>query len=162
MTHTLLLKVGELLKSPVGTNFTVSFSGPVEMEFLTTLSDISGKVELMRIDNGINAKVSDLNIDVQYECKNCLKKFPGKISFPHSERQFLLDAPKSDDPFDIYLVDKKKHQIDLTEMLRQEIILHFSQTPVCSKSCKIQWQDQDLPKDPVENKPLAILKELLT
>lgn len=163
MFQTLIFNVSELLTQPTGTTQNFSFSGPVVLENIIVGSDISGNLELMRIENGVNAKALKIKLQVEYNCVNCLKKFLRELNFDFAERQFYLEPPKNDDPFDTYLINKKSHTIDLGEMLRQEIILHFLDIPVCSKSCKIGWKDRDLSEDYLRqtHKPLAILKDLI-
>jgi uncharacterized protein len=71
------------------------------------------------------------------------------------------------------LIDKNKLEIDLTEALRQEIILHFPVVQVCSTRCKglcpycgkdrnkESCDCKDTQEDGQMTKPLANLKSLL-
>lgn len=155
----LQFEISSLLDSGTGKREIYSFKAPIKFE--NAKSDIIGKVEIMKIDDGVNVKVTDCEIGMRFECKKCLKKFTGKIKIPFAERQFLLENPeKTEDPNDLYLINKKNLTIDLSEMMRQEIILHFPVVPVCSKSCEGLWKYYKQ-NEPEENKPLAILKDLI-
>lgn len=132
----LKFNVGSLIESTTGVRDLYSFEGPVSFDGIDTKSIIKGKLELMRIDEGVNVKVSDMEIKLGFCCSKCLKNYIQKILVEMAERQFLLEEPfKIDDPADLFLIDRKSLTIDLTESLRQEIILHFPSIPVCSKSC---------------------------
>ena len=102
------------------------------------------------------------------------KPISPKVNLKSFEKQFLLHKPEIiDDLNDIYLVETKNMTIDLTEALRQEIILHFPVVRVCSIHCKgicpkcgINLNEKTckckVKKDvESENKPLAELKKLL-
>lgn len=164
--------VAALLTAPTGTRELYSFKGPVVFEDIKTSSEIEGKIEIMRLDDGVNAKVTGVTIKMAFKCTKCLKNFVQEILITMAERQFLLDKPAIiDDPSDLFLIDRKNLDIDLTEVLRQEIILHFPLVPVCSKSClgicpicgkgrnqaKCGCKDQQTLQ---ENKPLSDLKKL--
>lgn len=175
MKNSLTFKISELLEKPIGTSQIYSFDLPVSFEDFNVKNNIEGKVEIMRIENGLNASTTELELTVQFTCVRCLKKFTQNIEIPHAERQFYFTAPKASDldPFDVYLVDQKKMEIDLSEMLRQEIILHFPVDQVCSSSCKglcvacgvnknlKKCKCEIIERPSLENKPLKALKDLL-
>ena len=132
----LKFNVGSLIESTTGVRDLYSFEGPVLFEGIDTKSIIKGKLEMMRIYEGVNVKVTNVEIKVGFRCCKCLKDYIQKIIIKMAERQFLLEEPfKIDDPAELFLIDRKALAIDLTESLRQEIILHFPPIPVCSKSC---------------------------
>jgi len=173
-TKTLTLKVASLVDQTIGTNETYSFEGPAKLEGVEANSDIKGRVEIMRIDEGVNVVVKDTEISVKLNCEKCLKPITPKIKLDNFEKQFLLQKPNEiDDPNDTYLVETKNMTIDLTEALRQEIILHFPVVRVCSIHCKgicpkcgldlnKKTCDCKVEKDvEPDNKPLAALKSLL-
>ena len=72
------------------------------------------------------------------------------------------------DQEDVFLINKKDMTVDLSEVLRQEILLHFPLIPVCSKSCKglcpkcgidLNKKTCECKKETTADKPLAILKQ---
>lgn len=172
MSTQLIFNISQLIDQSTGTRETYSFEIPLAFEGFTTKSDTSGKADIMRMDEGFNAKLDEVEVDIQFECERCLKKFTKNIAITMAERQFLFKSPeKIDDPNDLYLVNNKDSTIDLSELLRQEIILHFPLIPVCSKSCKgicpicgKNRNKESCKCEPLEieevNKPLAALKDL--
>lgn len=171
MNKTLIFDVSPLLDATTGTNERFSFEGPPEFEGIPAKSSVKGKVEIMRIDEGVNARAEDIELKVEFKCSKCLKKFSQTVTVPVANRIFLLEPPKKiEDPNELFLIDKKKRKIDLTEGLRQEIILHFPLIPVCSMGCKgicaVCGSDKNKkdcrcqPEDTETHKPLSALKDL--
>lgn len=182
--NTLSFDISHLLAKASGATDTYSFDGPAEFEEIKLLSNVKGRVEIMRINSstegeddhidGFNVELMDFECDVELECKKCLKEFKKKISIGKTDRIFFLGKPRrSDDPNDLFMVDKKKLKLDISEMLRQEIILHFPLISVCLNGCKgvcpVCGKDKNATdcdcKTETEsvdtgNKPLAILKQL--
>lgn len=160
MQPTLSFDISHLVDKPTGTREVYTFAGPAELEDLTLKSSISGELEIMRVEDGVNARAKDLEVKVDQECGRCLKHFQQKLRIPHAERIFLIDKPrKVEDINDLFLIDKKHLKIDVSEMFRQEIVLHLPINPVCLTGCVFkspQNEDQD-----IENKPLKALKELI-
>lgn len=174
MTDTLKFKISHLLDKPIGESETYKFKGPAKFEDFKAKSDISGKVEIMKIKNGFNIVVYNAEIEVQCECEKCLKPIIETIETEKFERQFYINEPSiAQDPADLFMVETKHMTIDLKEALRQEIILHFPPNLVCSTSCKgicpKCWKDRNTEKcnckigleDIDQTKPLAALKKLL-
>ena len=148
-----------------------SHDSEAELEGLTLKTPIKGKFTLMNLDDAISVQFEDINLSVEMECERCLKAYSEKIKIPSADRIFELEAPVDiEDPNDIFLIDRKTFEIDLTEPLRQEIILHFPAIPVCSSGCqgicplcgtnrnskKCDCQEEKAE----EHKPLAALKDL--
>ncbi|MFH1534017.1 MAG: DUF177 domain-containing protein [Nitrospirota bacterium] len=173
---TLTFSVASLIEQTTGTSERYTFEGPAKFDDIDVKSDIKGTVEFMRIDEGFNVSVENTEIKVGLICEKCLKSITPIIKINHIERQFLLHKPeKPDDPNDLYLVDTKHLKIDLSEALRQEIILHFPVVKVCSTGCqgicpkcgtdlnKKKCKCRIEKEDNTGEKPLAAaLKKLLT
>jgi len=103
----------------------------------TLTAPLIGDLLMIKMKEEISVIVSDFNTSVELKCTKCLKEFDLNIEIPSMERSFLLDPPTfSEDPFDLFYIDKKSMTIDLSDMLRQEIILHFPFIPVCSSRGK--------------------------
>lgn len=176
MENTLVFDISQMTNLNVGDKETYSFEAPLTFDAFTAKSSVTGKAEIMRIEDGFNTRLLDLEVSVEFECDLCLKKFDQKIAIKSAERIFLFKTPeKIDDTNDLYLINSKEMTIDVTELLRQEIILHFPLIPVCSKSCKgicpvcgkdrnktaCKCQPEKEVEAAMENKPLAGLKDLL-
>ncbi len=171
---TLTFNIANVLHGQIGSTDNFPFSGSVNFEGIITKSDISGELEIMKIDEGVNVLASNLYIDIQLECLRCLGKYSYPINIEEIDSKFLRNLPDLiEDPSDIHLIDKKHQKIDLTELFRQEIILHFPTNSVCSSSCggicsqcginmnKKNCNCQDQESQLTEHKPLSALKKLL-
>jgi len=125
------------MEKPMATSESYTFDAEAEFEDIKAISNVTGKVSVMKIDKGFNVITSNVDIKVAFECERCLRDFTKEIHVPAAERQFYFTAPENiEDPADIFLIDKKRQKIDLTDMLRQEIALHFPVIQVCSDGCK--------------------------
>jgi uncharacterized protein len=100
--------------------------------------NFTGKLTFIRLKDEISALLNKAQITVKFTCTRCLKTFEKTILIPEAEREFFLNKPEfaSDDLDDLFYIDRKPMLIDLSEMIRQEIILHFPLIPVCSNGCK--------------------------
>jgi uncharacterized protein len=172
MNKFLVFDVSKLIDQSTGTRDEYSFEGPVKFAEMTLKAPIQGKVEIMRIDEGVNVRVTNLETKAQFTCDRCLESYTQPILVKSAERIFYEKTPsKIEDINDLYLMDKKHWKIDISEMLRQEIMLHFPANLVCSSGCKglcsICGKDKNKGKckckkvEIGEYKPLAKLKELL-
>ena len=172
MNQTLIFDVSSLFNKGIGTSIKYSFDGPADFEGLKLNSNLKGELEIMRIEDGVNCKILNVDSSIELTCDCCLKKFNQDFHINEDERQYYFNQPKIiDDPNDVFLVNIKRQDIDLTEPLRQEIILHFPGLPVCFKSCKGICPICGIDKNnkncncqeelPEENKPLSALKSLI-
>jgi len=105
---------------------------------IKVISPLTIRITLMRIKEGIHVSIESLNCIVEFKCARCLQAAKREIELTDLERIFYFKASSADssDPFDIFLVDMKNAEIDIYEMIRTEILLHFPETTVCSTHCK--------------------------
>lgn len=170
----LVFDISELLDASTGTSIGYSIKGEFAFEELSGPIPVASKVEIMRIEKGFNVRLRNFMADIVMKCGKCLTPFNVPISIDGTERQFYLEMPeKIEDPLEIFPVDTKNQKIDISDMLRQEIILHLPLIPVCSDSCKgicptcgqnLNEKQCDCPHEEEpegEHKPLAKLKDLL-
>ena len=98
---------------------------------------ILSELMIVRMKDGVMAVFSDFSTKIELTCSKCLDKYLEEIQVDSFERQFEQEMPRTDyDPLETFLINQKDTTIDLTESLRQEIILHFPMIPVCSESCQ--------------------------
>lgn len=169
----LIFSISAILNCPMGNSEVYSFDVPLDLEHVDKKGNVTGKIEIMRIEDALNVVAKNLELTLKARCGKCLKEFTQKVKVPLAERQFDINKPeKIDDENDVYLINMKNYTIDVTEMLRQEIILHFPPVSVCSSGCKglcsYCGKNKNLAKcacsEPIEEnleqiKPLAVLKE---
>lgn len=100
-------------------------------------SEIETDVVFMKMKEGIGVSLEAFTCTLHTRCIRCLKEISIPVRIPHTDRTFFFHPPKDmEDVYDIYTVDVKHMKINLHELFRQEILLHFKAFPVCSASCK--------------------------
>ena len=171
---TLTFKIAKLWSQPEGSTEKHDIDVKVDFnpEDVNAKSNLKAELLLIKLKNEISAIFRDLELDVEQTCSKCAKKFNTTINIESAERQFVAVEPtRFDDPTDVYMIDIDDFTIDLSELVRQEIILHFAPFPVCSESCKGLCQhcgkDKNIGNckckdtDPTQHKPFANLKDLI-
>ncbi|MBI4975321.1 DUF177 domain-containing protein [Candidatus Peregrinibacteria bacterium] len=171
-----IFNIASVIEAPIGSNENYSFEITPAFKDIALDGQISGKIQIMRIEGGVNVLAENIHVKAKVLCDKCLKKISVPMEIKSAERQFYFETPsESRDAYDIFFIDKKSLSIDIGEMLRQEIILHFPVNSVCSSRClglcpycgknrnsvvcKCE-EKESLPKN-IENKPLAVLKKLI-
>lgn len=149
---------------------TYSFEGAAEFKDFKTCSNFVGRIEIMKLDDCLNVYINEGKVKIRFICEKCLKPIEKTIDFSKTERQFYIKPPRIvEDLNDLYLVDTERWEIDISEMVRQEIILHFPLNLVCSTHCKglcpVCGKDLNKVKCSCKiidqsEKPLSILKEI--
>lgn len=134
------LRISNFISQEIGYKEENDIQTHIPIDDLTFSSPIKTHVILMRLKEGISVKMEDMETNVDMNCARCLEKFSCKIKIPYAERTYYIEKPtyydqEADQP-EIFMVDLKQNEIDLTEMIRQEILLHFPTYRVCFKSCK--------------------------
>jgi len=174
----LIYKIAKLWGKPEGSTEKYDIDEKIEYPDdpdLQFTGNFTGKLTFIRLKDEISALLNDAEIDVKFTCTHCLKTFEQTIEIPEAEREFFLDEPDftSDDLADLFFIDKKPMIINLNEMVRQEIILHFPLIPVCSKSCKglcpvcgkdrntVKCKCEIVREEPDTHKPFRDLKKLI-
>ena len=102
------------------------------------VSNITCSVQFLKLPHEINVSLKDLHVSAQCVCSRCLKEFIYDIDIPSVEREFIIDLPASDliPGEDVFYIDATTNKIDLFDMIREEILLHFPVIPICSLRCK--------------------------
>jgi uncharacterized metal-binding protein YceD (DUF177 family) len=169
-----VFEIGDLVREEQGTIIRFDFDEENTLEFdegQKPKSNISAKVALMKVQDGIHVLFEDIQLSLEFNCMKCGLVHEQKIVIPQAERVYYFKKQKEDaDSVDFFYVDTKSLTIDISDFLRQEIILHFPTISVCSKSCKglcskcgtnLNKKTCKCPKDTEREKPLAGLKKLI-
>jgi uncharacterized protein len=172
--HPLILKIAQLWTSAEGT--VVKHDLDAKLDFdpreINALSNFTGELMLIKLKDEISVIITNASVSVGFSCTKCFKEFVTDVSISAAEREFYAKTPpEADDPSDIFLIAMKDLTIDLSEMIRQEIILHFPFIAVCSTGCKGLCQhcgkDRNIrpcsckAEDPDLHKPFRDIKKLL-
>jgi uncharacterized protein len=126
-------KLARLLEEPVGSK--VSFDIDEAQQRLAEdlyVDFIQGTVEFTRTNRGIFGR-GQLRSQVQLECARCLRTFSQPLDF-YFEAQFGLPPAKPQgEP--LFLIGMNGI-LDLTEALREQILLELPMRPLCRPDCR--------------------------
>jgi uncharacterized protein len=174
LSNNLIFKISRLWTSPEGTIERVEIDAETgfDPKEIPAASHLEGELMFAKLKEEISVMAPELRIKIHFICNKCLKKFIGQVTVLDAERRFLAKKPKKfEDLQDTFLIDMKDLTVDLNEMLRQEIILHFPLVPVCSIRCKglcaVCGKDRNKQpckceqEDPGTQQPFKNLKKLL-
>jgi uncharacterized protein len=170
----MIFNVAQLMKSQVGASFEAAIDEEdVELdEDLKLIGPLSGHVRMRRVNQGllINGWV---DLTVQLECTRCLRELEQPMHVTFEERYYptvdmVTGAPlPSIDEDEVFPIDEH-HQVDLTEPVRQHVLLDIPMVTLCKEDCAglCSQCGHDLNLGPCECKPevdarLSILNKLL-
>jgi len=173
----MLVDVSELLVQNIGASESLSFNEKFHFIEFVSKSNLKFEIELFRIEEGIAVLFSNVELKVEHNCDKCISKVTQDLHIDKFESIFYTQKPSSiDDPFDMHMIDLKNKEIDLSEPLRQEIILSAPILLLCKEKCKGLCsscgqnmnistcnckKNLDNTYDKEQNKPFSNLKELL-
>ncbi len=173
--NSLRIHIGKLWNSGEGTVEKFSLDVPVVFEDpeLKAKSNFSADLMLIKLKEEISVVVSDGRITLDSVCEKCLGRFDNLIEIREAEREFMGNRKAAKPvPGESFFIDFTDMSIDLKEMIRQEIFLHFPLISVCSKSCKgicpVCGQNRNKKKcdcrveEAQINKPFKDLKKLMS
>jgi len=124
--------VAQLLKEEIGSEREYEVKGESEEGY-----PVRGKVKLLKTDKSILVK-GDIETKVKLVCSRCLETFELPLSF-HIEEEFFPKVDINTGEFiykgEEFFIDEA-NILDLSEVIRQYIILSIPLSPVCSESCK--------------------------
>lgn len=132
------IKIGTIWNDARGSSFKDTIESESHLSADINLkSPITANLMMVKVKDGVIALINDLEVDIGFTCNKCNESFIKKIKIESFERQFHSHPlAKDEDSLEIFQISMKDLSIDLTEALRQEIILHFPMIPVCSEHCK--------------------------
>lgn len=135
----LTFDISDIYRKDVGESreFHLEVSEDFDPKDFTLTSGITTDVILMKTEEAISVQLENFTYKVNTTCCRCLETFEQEIMIPHASRDFLFLRPKDiADVEDVYTADLKRMEVDLHNMFRQEILLHFDAFPVCSPLCR--------------------------
>lgn len=134
---------------------------------------VEGRVNLIRTESGILAR-GEAEATLVAECRRCLEPFEVDVRFTFEEEyvpsiDIETGATLPVSPENPELVVDGHHQLDLTEVLRQYVVMETSRSALCRPDCKglcsqcgqnLNLGTCSCEQDTVDPR-LAILKQLL-
>ena len=132
------VKIGQVWNDGRGATFKDELSDSPNLgEGIELAEPITAEFRVIRLKDGLSVLLENLHTSTDQVCSRCLKEFNYSIDVKTTERLFYADPPgRYYDAMEVFLIDKQDMAIDLTEMLRQEMLLQFPMIPVCSERCK--------------------------
>ena len=115
------------------------FSDIKNIDF-TFIDDIRMKIEILRIERGIFTS-GLINTTIKMGCIRCLDDFdfPLEASFkynlcPSDEKEFLPEVEINKEDLDVHYYHGDS--IDITPLIREQILLNIPSYPLCRESCE--------------------------
>lgn len=133
------INVGALLSKSQGSAINHSINEKLNFsDDVVFLAPFTAEVTLMRLPHEINVQLKDGRTKTELNCEKCLRDFGFDVHIPFVEREFLVNLPEGDviEGEEVFYLEKGSNHIDLSDMIRQEVLLHFDPFPVCSQGCK--------------------------
>jgi len=131
------INVSQQLRSSIGSRRSYEVSEIINVAGGNSM--FQGKVGLMRTDRGILVKGA-LCTEVEVTCSRCLSLFSCPLTLNIEEEYFpVVDVgsgtslPLPDEPGG-FTIDER-HILDLTEAIRQYVLLAIPMKPVCREDC---------------------------
>lgn len=134
------VNVAQLLKSPVGTtrDFEFSETVPALEHQVEVRGPVRGRAHLLRIQRGILVE-AEYQTECELTCSRCLETFlspmAGTIEEEFLPRIDILSGealPAEGEEFRI----NEDNVLDLTEALRQDILVNLPLQPLCMEGCE--------------------------
>lgn len=171
----MIFNVAQLMKAPVGTSLEYDIHEEnIQLdEELKIIGPLDGHVRLRRINQGLLAD-GWVDATLELSCTRCLKEFQQDVHVPFEERFYPtvdvltgVPLPTPDDGEDAFPIDDH-HLVDLTESIRQEVLLSVPMVTLCSENCAglCSQCGKDLNLGPCDCEPevdtrFSVLKTLL-
>ena len=130
------INVSQLLKEAVGSSQSHDISGTIGEEIE---GFVEGTVKLIHISRGVLAQCK-LTAEVKLICSRCLDTFLCPISFTAEEEFLPISdvsgdlAPSAPEQSEEFTIDDK-NILDLSELIRQYILLNLPMKPLCRLDC---------------------------
>ena len=131
------INVSQQLKSPIGSTRNYDVSEIVNLAGGDSL--VEGKVTLVCTDRGILARAT-LHTVIEVTCSRCLSVFNCPLTLNIEEEYFPITDVASGTALPLpeerssFLIDEH-HILDLTEVIRQYVLLIMPMKPLCREDC---------------------------
>jgi uncharacterized protein len=137
----MVINVSQLLKSELGTTRFVDVDEPVPLpsDQIEFVSPVRGMAELFHTNRGILVR-AHLKSAVRLECSRCVEAFVDPMSIEFVEEYIPVVDVNTGAPTNIpresytYLINER-HELDLTEAIREYGLLELPMKPLCATSC---------------------------
>ena len=170
----MIYNVAQLMKAPVGTSLEYDISeDEIQLDKdIQVIGPLLGHVRLRRTNQGLLVD-GCVDLTLELSCNRCLKEFEQPMHVTFAEQFYPtvdvvsgLPLPPIDEE-EIFLIDAH-HLVDLTEAVRQNVLLALPMVTLCREDCKglCPQCGHDLNLGPCECQPevdarFSVLEKLL-
>ena len=170
----MIYNVAQLMKAPVGTSLEYDISeDEIQLDKdIQVIGPLLGHVRLRRTNQGLLVD-GWVDLTLELSCNRCLKEFEQPMHVTFAEQFYPtvdvvsgLPLPPIDEE-EIFPIDDH-HLVDLTEAVRQNVLLTLPMVTLCREDCKglCPQCGHDLNLGPCECKPevdtrFSVLEKLL-
>ena len=130
----MLIKISALIQEPIGESREYGFIGEIVDD-----ATVNCEAELMRTDVGIRVSATCAS-EQERTCSLCLKPYTHKMQFSFDEEFYpVIDIatgrklPERDTIEDLLI--SETHHLDIADAVRQHLIMHEPQNPICKPDC---------------------------
>ena len=171
----MIFNVAQLLKSPVGTTLTedIDEEHVALDEDIRLVGPLTGHARIRHINQGLLVD-GWVDVTLALSCTRCLKDIEQPMHVTFAERFYPtvdvvtgIPLPPSDEGDDAFPIDEH-HQLDLTEAVRQAVLLAIPMVTLCKEDCAglCPQCGKDLNLGPCDCEPevderMSVLKTLL-
>lgn len=133
------INVSQQLKEPVGSTRNYEVSEIIDVTGDGNSSTVQGEVSLIRTNRGILAK-GTLHTAVKITCSRCLSLFDCPLAINIEDEYSSITDVVSSTPVSLpeepggFTIDEH-HMLDLTEAIRQNVLLAIPMKPLCHEDC---------------------------
>jgi len=174
-SSSMIFNVAQLMKSPVGTSVESDIDEDNAQldETLKITSPLVGHARMRRVNQGLLVD-GWLDLTLEQTCDRCLKRIEQPMHVTFEERFYPTVDVLTGTPLppieedDVFPIDEH-HQVNLTEVLRQSVLLAVPMVTLCNPDCAglCPQCGHDLNLGPCKCKPevdtrLNVLKTLLS
>ena len=100
-------------------------------------SNLKASLTLRKVGDSIGALLTDGEVVLELACTRCLAGFTHPLSLEPTERYFYLPGQMpAEEEGEEFLIAEDGGNIDISELLRQEIILALPPYSLCPKKCR--------------------------
>ncbi len=139
----MLFNVAQLMKSDVGTSFVADFQEDDEVildDSFKVAGPIAGHARMRRTNHGLLVD-GWVDLTLELTCTRCLKNFEQQAHVPFAEQFYPtvdvvsgMPMPAFDEE-EVFPLDDH-HHLDLTEAVRQNVLLALPMVTVCQENCQ--------------------------
>lgn len=141
ITQDLRFNVAGLLKAPVGSTREYRIHAELpSLDEYTLTQPIEGTVRLIRAPDRLLVQ-GQLTTEVELECSRCLERFRLPVTITLNEEFFpsvdiVTGLPLPEPSDEMAFTISEVHEIDLTEAVRQNLLVELPMQPLCRERCR--------------------------